>query len=320
MKAASQQSAVASCAAAAAVARTGRVLLGVPWAVPKAGYCVASFVALAKRAKRWVIYARASLTGRQQPGTPSALPCEREGGLPGPGAPRRRQGRIWQLVGGSSLPLVWELPACPPGASGTGAWWVTATLQGRVSGSRGEELAVGAVRSGGGCWQFRCSALWSRDATLARPQAAPRAAGAASPSHTPAPLVPFRLLQDLGQVLVLAHRQRFGSAAVVLDGLGLVGVVGALVAVVVKVQQHQQPPEQQEQEGHDCRGEVVVRGQGGHRARAEVGRHTGQVLHLHPMMIPSQPSSCTWGNSAETERAPETGLQGGLVLECPLCS
>lgn len=163
-----------------------------------------------------------------------------------------------------------------------------------------------------------CSALWSRDA---RPQAAPRAAGAVSPSHPP--LVPFRLLQNLGQVLVLARRQRFGGAAVVLDGLGLVGVVGALVAVVVEVQQHQQPPEQQEQEGHDCGGEVAVRGWGGARGLQGQGRgggNTSQALHLHPMMIPIQPSSCTWGNSAETERVAETGLQRGFMLECPLRS
>lgn len=318
MKAASQQSAVASCAAAAAVARTGRVLLGVPWAVPKAGYCVASFVALAKRAKRWVIYARASLTGRQQPGTPSALPCEREGGLPGPGAPHRRQGRIWQLVGGSSLPLVWELLACPPGASGTGAWWVTATLQGRVSGSRGDELAVGAVRSGGGCWQFRCSALWSRDACSS--PGGSQGCGGCEPIPHPGPtsplLPPPGSGAGSGPCAPTAVWQRCRSPgwpwarwcgrSPCSGGSKSTAAPAAPRAAGAGMSQLQ--------------GRGGGEGSGGHRARAEVGRHTGQVLHLHPMMIPIQPSSCTWGNSAETERAPETGLQGGLVLERPLCS
>lgn len=64
-------------------------------------------------------------------------------------------------------------------------------------------------------------------------------------------LFAFRLLQDLGQVLVLVWDQGLAGAVVVLDGLGLVRVVRALVAVVVEIQQQQQPGQEQQQEGHN---------------------------------------------------------------------
>lgn len=95
--------------------------------------------------------------------------------------------------------------ASVPGASGAGARWVAAALRGRVGGGRREDLAVGAVRSGleaGVGSSGVLGPLVPRRSLV--PGRLPGLRGLRAHPTPPAPLVPFRLLQDLGQVLVLA--------------------------------------------------------------------------------------------------------------------
>ena len=128
-----------------------------------------SFVALAKRVKQQGIQ-------REGAGGSSGTPPVGVG-LPGTGSP-------WKGSGG-------QLPACGRGAT-VGPRMPAAALQAQVGAGGSAVLAVQV-----------CSALWSCDAHL---QAAPAAAGRCEPIPPPAlPLVPFWLLQDLGQVLVFAH-------------------------------------------------------------------------------------------------------------------
>lgn len=167
MKAASQQGAVAACAAPV------RSIAGQPGCAGRGSWLCA---VLAKRAKQRGIYAGSTI-GRRQPGAPG----RREGGSRAWGSPTEAR---------QDLAAV-EAAACrrAVGVSGaSGARRIVAALGGRsvaAVGRRWRSVRSGPVRSGrseGGCWQFRCARPFG-PATVSHSRAAPGAAGAVSPSH-----------------------------------------------------------------------------------------------------------------------------------------